>query len=324
VRVCLTWRKPRIAIGRWVMDRGQLHRLDLNLLVAFDVLIAECNVTRAAERMSVSQPAMSVTLARLRKFFDDPLLVRQGKYLVPTTRAMGLIEPIREALDTIESTVRASREFDPRTDHRTFTLMASDYVLLLLLGRLLAELREEAPNLRFTVRPIAADFAEQISGSRLDLLIFPEELAPDRMRANSQRLFTDRLVCAVDRNHPEVGEQLTEEQFCLLPLVSYDGNPLPTVHELRFRQLGLVRPIEIRTQSFVSQPLMLPGSRLMALVHERLGRYFASTIGIRLVEPPFPIAPMSEAMFWSPRADADPAHQWLRDRLQRAASALNS
>ena len=135
------------------MDRKQLHRLDLNLLLAFDVLIAECNVTRAAERMSIGQPAMSASLMRLRKFFGDPLLVREGRSLVPTSRALGLIEPIREALDTIESTVRISREFDPRTDHRTFTLMASDYVLLLLLSRLLAELEVEAPNIRFTVRP---------------------------------------------------------------------------------------------------------------------------------------------------------------------------
>ena len=304
------------------MDRRQLHRLDLNLLLAFDALIAERNVTRAAERMSVGQPAMSASLARLRKFFDDPLLVRQGRVLVPTARALDLIEPIREALDTIESTLRASREFDPRTHHRTFTVMASDYVLLLLLGRLLAELEVEAPHLRFTVRPIAADFAEQIHSSRLDLLIFPEELAPEDMQAHSERLFTDRLVCAVDRNHPEVGERLTEQQFCTLPLVAFDGNPLQTVHELRFRQLGLVRPVEIRTQSFVIQPLMLPGSRLMALVHERLGRYFAETVGIRLVDPPIPIAPMSEAMFWSPRTDTDPAHRWLRGRVQRAAAAL--
>jgi DNA-binding transcriptional LysR family regulator len=305
------------------MERAELHRLDLNLLLAFEALMAECNVTRAAEQMSVGQPAMSASLARLRKFFDDPLLVRQGRVLVPTNRALMLMESIREALDRIESTVRESREFDPQTDHRTFTLMASDYVLLLLLGHLLAEMEVEAPNLRFTVRPIAADFAEQISSSRLDLLILPEELIPEDMEAHSERLFSDRLVCAVDRNHPEVGNQMTEEQFSTLPLVSYDGNPLQTIHELRFRQLGLDRPIEIRTQSFVVQPLMLPGSRLMALVHERLGRYFAENAGIRLLDPPFPIAPMSEAMFWSPQADSDPAHQWLRDRVRHGASSLN-
>lgn len=306
------------------MDRKQLHRLDLNLLLAFDVLIAECNVTRAAERMSIGQPAMSASLMRLRKFFGDPLLVREGRSLVPTSRALGLIEPIREALDTIESTVRISREFDPRTDHRTFTLMASNYVLLLLLSRLLAELEVEAPNIRFTVRPIAADFAEQISRSQLDLLILPEELVPETIQVRSARLFTDRLVCAVDRNHPEVRELLTEEQFCTLPYVAYDGNPVQTVHERRFRQLGIDRPIDIRTQSFVVQPLMLPGTRLMALLHERLGRYFAKHVSIRLVDPPFSLRPMSEAMYWSPRTDTDPAHRWLRERLRSAASALDS
>ncbi|BCK66840.1 LysR family transcriptional regulator [Streptomyces libani subsp. rufus] len=306
------------------MDREQLRRLDLNLLLAFDVLIAERNVTKAAERMSVGQPAMSASLARLRKFFDDPLLVREGRFLVPTTRALALIEPIRAALDAIESTIHAGREFDPRTDHRTFTLMASDYVLLLLLGRLLAALEVEAPNLRFTVRPIAADFAEQINRSQLDLLFFPEELVTAGMQANSETLFTERLVCAVDRDHPEVGEQLTEEQFCRLPYVSFDGTPSHTISELRLRELGVDRPIDIGTQSFVLQPLMLPGTRLMALVHERLGQYFAERVGIRLVDPPFFVRPMSEAMFWPPGAEGDPAHRWLRDRVRRAAAAWNT
>lgn len=305
------------------MDRESLHRLDLNLLLAFDALIAERNVTRAAERMSVGQPAMSASLARLRKFFDDPLLVREGRRLVPTNRALALIAPIRQALDTIESTVRGSREFDPRTARRTFTLMASDYVLLLLLGGLLAELEVEAPHLRFTVRPIAADFADQIDRSRLDLLILPEELVPGSMTARSERLFTDRLVCAVDVDHPDVGEHLTMEQFCTLPFVSFDGTPMQTVTELRFRALGIDRPAEIGTQSFVVQPMMLPGTRLMAVVQERLGQYFAAKAGIRLLAPPVPISATSEAMFWSPRADADPAHLWLRQRVLRSAAALS-
>ncbi|MEU0648373.1 LysR family transcriptional regulator [Streptomyces umbrinus] len=306
------------------MDREQLHRLDLNLLLSFDALMAAQSVTKAAERMSVGQPAMSASLARLRKFFNDPLLVREGRLLVPTVRALQLIEPIRDALDTIESTVRASRTFDPQTDRRTFTVMASDYVLLLLLRRLLSELEGEAPNIRFVVRPISADFREQMSRSQLDLLIYPEELVPEGFQANSAGLFTDRLVCAVDRNHPEVGERMTEEQFRTLPYVSYGGASLRTVSELRFLELGVDRPIEIGTQSFVIQPLMLPGSRLMALLHERLGRYFADQVGIRLLDPPFPLRPMREAMFWSPGAEADPGHQWLRARVLRAAEVLEN
>ncbi|GAB3572656.1 LysR family transcriptional regulator [Amycolatopsis endophytica] len=304
------------------MDREQLYRLDLNLLLAFDALMAECSVTRAAERMSVGQPAMSASLSRLRRFFDDPLLVREDRSLVPTTRALQLIEPLRDALDLVESTIRSGRRFDPGADHRQFTLMASDYVLLILLGPLLAELEVEAPNLRFTVRPIAADFGEQVSRSQLDLLIFPDELVPEDLQASSEKLFTDRLVCAVDRDHPEIGERITEEQFRTLPYVSFAGTSLRTISELRFRELGIDRPIEIGTQSFVIQPFMLRGTRLMALLHERLGRYFAERAGIRLLDPPFTIGTMTESMFWSPRAETDPAHRWLRNRVARAAAAL--
>ncbi|MFD4675983.1 LysR family transcriptional regulator [Lentzea sp. NPDC058450] len=304
------------------MHRDQLRRLDLNLLLAFDALMSERNVTRAAERMCVGQPAMSASLARLRKFFGDPLLVREGRSFVPTSRALSLLTPIRAALDTIESTVATGSRFDPRVDHRTFTLMASDYVLLLLLGGLLAELEVEAPNVRFTVRPIAADFAEQIARSELDLLVLPEELVPAGLEAGSARGSPARRVVAAHRHHPEVREHITEEQFRTLPYVSYDGAHLRTVSELRFRDLGIDRPIEIGTQSFVIQPLMLPGSRLMALVHERLGRYFAGRVGIRLLEPPFPLAPLSEAMFWPPSAGVDPAHLWLRERVRRTAAGM--
>ena len=125
------------------MGREQVRRLDLNLLLAFEALIAERSVTRAAKRMSVGQPAMSASLARLRTFFGDPLLVRKGRSLVPTPRALELTASFQEALDLIDSTLRASRGFDPQTAHRTFTVMASDYVLLLLLGPLVAELEAE-------------------------------------------------------------------------------------------------------------------------------------------------------------------------------------
>lgn len=304
------------------MDRRTLGKLDLNLLLAFDVLIEECSVTRAAQRMSLGQPAMSASLARLRKFFDDPILVRDGRALVPTTRALMLIGPIRDALDSIESTIRAGQQFEPEVSHRTFTVMASDYVLLLLLGPLLAHLNAEAPGVQFRVSPVRPDFTSAIEKSRLDLLIYPDELVPANLQARSAILFTDRLVCAVDRDHPEVGERMTEEQFRTLPCISFGGSPTQTINEERLRELGIERPVEILAQSFVAQLLMLPGTRLMTTVPERLGRHFADPIGIRLLEPPLVLSPLREAMFWSPRSDNDPAHCWLRDRVQVAAAAL--
>jgi DNA-binding transcriptional LysR family regulator len=302
------------------MGRENVRRLDLNLLLAFEALIAERSVTRAAERMSVGQPAMSASLARLRAFFGDPLLVRDGRSLVPTARALELTTSFAEALDLIDSTVRASRGFDPRTAHRTFTVMASDYVLLFLLGPLVAELEAEAPNISLTIRPVAADYAGQIDRPQLDLMILPEEAADLQVR--SARLFSDRLVCAVDEGHPEVGEQLTEEQFRTLPLVSYHATPTETMIEHRFRELGIDRATAVGTESIVIQPLVLAGTRMMALIPERLGRHFAKQAGIRLLDPPYPLAPMHAAMFWAPRAGHDPGHQWLRDRVRQAAAAL--
>lgn len=303
------------------MGRENVQRLDLNLLLAFEALIAERSVTRAAERMSVGQPAMSASLARLRAFFGDPLLVRDGRSLVPTPRALELNASFQEALDLIDSTVRASRGFDPRTAHRTFTVMASDYVLLFLLGPLVAELEAEAPNLNLTIRPVAADYVEQIDRPQLDLMILPEEAAAD-VQARSARLFSDRLVCAVDEGHPEVGERLTEEQFRTLPLVSYRATPTETMIEHRFRELGIDRATAVGTESIVIQPLVLAGTRMMALIPERLGRHFAKQAGIRLLDPPYPLAPLHAAMFWSPRAGHDPGHRWLRDRVRQAAVAL--
>jgi DNA-binding transcriptional LysR family regulator len=302
------------------MGRENVRRLDLNLLLAFEALIAERSVTRAAERMSVGQPAMSASLARLRAFFGDPLLVREGRSLVPTHRALELTAAFEEALDLIDSTVRASRGFDPRTAHRTFTVMASDYVLLLLLGPLVAELEAEAPNITLTIRPVAADYAEQIDRPQLDLMILPEEAADLQVR--SARLFSDRLVCAVDGGHPDVGERLTEEQFRTLPLVSYRATPTETMIEHRFRELGIDRVTAVGTESIVIQPLVLVGTRMMALIPERLGRHFAKQAGIRLLDPPYPLAPMHATMFWAPRADHDPGHRWLRDRMRQAAAAL--
>lgn len=306
------------------MDRDSLlQQLDLNLLVAFDVLIAERNVTRAAERLSVGQPAMSASLARLRKFFGDPLLVREGRSLTPTPTALELVGPIRDALDTIESTVRATREFDPRTDQRTFALMASDYVLLVMLRPLLAELEKEAPKLRLNVRPATSDAAERLARSDLDLLILPTELAAPGADVRSAPLFTEEFVVAVDRDHPDVGDHITEEQFRTLPYLAYDGAPGMTISELRLRRLGIDRHADVYTQSFVIQPLMLPGTRLVAVLHQRLAASFAPHLPIRLLEPPFDFPPMTEAMFWSPRTDADPAHRWLRDRVRRAAATMD-
>jgi DNA-binding transcriptional LysR family regulator len=135
-------------------------------------------------------------------------------------------------------------------------------------------------------------------------------------------LFSDRLVCALDAGHPDVGEQLTEEQFRTLPLVSHSDGFADPMIERRFREQGIDRATAVGTQSIVIQPLVLAGTRMMAVVPERLGQHFAGKAAIRLLDPPRPFDPLHLTMLWEPRAGRDPAHRWLRERVLQAAAAL--
>src|ERR1700754_4132374 len=128
--------------------------VDLNLLIALDALLSERNVTRAAERTSVGQPAMSASLARLRKHFDDQLLVRQGRQVMPTPLAESLVGPVREALAAVETVLVRSRAFAPRTDRAAFTIVAADYVTMVLLRPLFGAITDEAPYVRISVKPV--------------------------------------------------------------------------------------------------------------------------------------------------------------------------
>ncbi|CRK49783.1 Nodulation protein D 1 [Rhodococcus sp. RD6.2] len=305
------------------MTSRDLQSVDLNLMVAFDALMSERSVTRAAERMQVGQPAMSASLARLRKLFDDPLLVREGRTLVPTPVAESLIGPIQQSLALMENALGQRRAFDPTREHRTFTIVASDYVLLVFLRPLLAHLRREAPAVSIHVRPVTEDYAEFLQRGRFDLLIAPRELQPSGVPLNSEDLFGDRLVCAVDSENTEVGDALTAEEFLTLPYLGYEGHAVQTVARLQMRAMGMDRPVDVSTQSFSAASLFLRDTPFFTVISERLAYCLAPQARIRLVEPPMTFAPLTETMFWSARHDDNPSHRWLRQRMRDAAEALN-
>ena len=300
----------------------KLSRVDLNLLVAFDALMNERSVSRAAEQVNVGQPAMSAALARLRKLFDDPVLVREGNAWVATPTAENLIVPIHEGLQLIASALETRRSFVAETDSRTFTVIASDYVLLTLLQPLFSSLETEAPHVRLNVKPVGQDYADQLRRGVADLLILPRETAGERGTLASSDLFTDRYVCAVDAAHPDVGEQITLQQFTELPYLAYSGGPLQSVVQAQLESIGLARTIEVTTQIFTVVPFLLAGTRLVALIHERLARQVAVKANLKVLEPPMALSPLTEAMYWSPRHTADPGHRWFRQRLATAARGM--
>ncbi|MDQ1654773.1 MAG: hypothetical protein QOI35_3973 [Cryptosporangiaceae bacterium] len=186
-----------------------LNRVDLNLLVALDALLAERNVTRAGKRLSLSQPAMSAALARLRKMFDDPLLVRNGRRLRPTPLAESLVQPIREILTLIEETLSDRPAFDPATDSRTFSIAAGEHASIVLIRPLYEVLAKEAPHVRLSVRPADGRQSGLLARGDVDLVLATRELADPPADVPSQVLYTDRLVGAACRHHPDVRGEVT-------------------------------------------------------------------------------------------------------------------
>ncbi|MCD2191959.1 LysR substrate-binding domain-containing protein [Actinomycetospora endophytica] len=301
----------------------RLTGVDLNLLVAFDALMSERSVSRAADRLSIGQPAMSATLGRLRRVFDDPLLVRQGRGLVPTPLAESLAEPIHEILSRIDETLSTARSgFDPTTDRRSFSVMTSDYVTLVFLRHLLTQLDEEAPHIRVRVRPVTADFREQLRRNLTDLIIVPDDVLGDGHEFPTRPLFSDRFLCAVHRDNPDIGGTITVEQFSEQPYLAYNVGPLPSLIEQQLDAAGITRNLEISTEAFVLAPHILRGTRLLTVLHRRLAEAMPEDLGVRLLEPPMPLKGVTEVMAWAPRHEHDPAHAWFREQLLRLAGRL--
>ncbi len=298
-----------------------LGNVDLNLLLALDALLLERNVTRAAERLCLGQPAMSASLARLRKHFDDPLLVRDGRGYVLTTLAESLVEPVRAAVVASEAVLGGRQDFDPATEHRTFTIIASDYVSLVLLRPFLADLAVEAPSVTLAIQPVTVDNDERLRRGSADVLIFPSELNRELAELPCTTLFSDRFVLVADRDNPDVAEGVDLERFASLPYLSVTAGQ-PSLVERQLDAQGVVRRADVCTEAFVVAPMMVLGTRLVAVVQERLARFVAAGTSLRILEAPFVLRPLTESMWWNPRTTDDPAHRWLRQRLLDRARKL--
>jgi len=299
-----------------------LKNADLNLLVALDVLLAERNVTKAAERLSLGQPATSATLRRLRHMFHDPLLVRRGRAMELTPLAQALVTPVREILQGIDSLLSVRPEFNPECDERSFSVLASDYVALILLRPLLARFDAIAPNIRVSVLPITLPFHSMLSRGEADLVLFPIEVDPGMRVFPHRTLFTDRYVCTVWKHHPEVGDEITLGMLSQLPYLSYTHVQFPSSADMQLDEAGIKRRHEVSTGAFVVSPLMQRGTRLVALHLERLARALQQAAEIRILEPPLPLKPITEMMFWHQRSDQDPAHRWLREEVTAMAANI--
>ncbi len=301
-----------------------LANLDLNLLVSLDALLDQRSVTRAAQQLGLSQPALSASLARLRRHFGDELLSRVGNAYRLTPLAAQLKPRVRVALDGVERVFTAQPEFDPVESTREFSVLVSDYGCAVLGDTLAQLLAEEAPVARLRLAhntPEAVDQATQTLLSA-DLIILPHGFISDLPHADLHR---DRWVLVVSADNADVGDALTVGQLETMPWVAtYHGPTASTPAARQMRMLGIEPRVQVVTESFLTVPGLVAGSGRIALLQERLVRQLPLDAGIRAMPPPFELGPLVEAMWWHPVYDRDPEHQFFRDLVQRAAHQATS
>ncbi len=290
-----------------------LRSLDLNLLVTLDVLLAEHNVTRAAQRLHFSQPSISVHLAKLREIFNDPLLLPGPRGMRPTARAEALREPLRLALEALGSAISPAAPFDPAVAENTWRVMASDYAESTVLLPAMAGLRAAAPHTRLAVLELApSHITRQAEQGIIDLAFHTMDEAPQGMR--HRVLFKERYVLAGRAGHPRLKRRPALKQFCELEhvIVSPDGGGFTGVTDQALAQAGLRRRVVLSVPHFLFMLSALASTDLVAMLPERLAR---NAPALRTVAPPVDIPGYDLAMLWHERSHRDPAHQWLRDHI---------
>jgi DNA-binding transcriptional LysR family regulator len=300
------------------IHRMDLHGVDLNLLVAFDALMAERSVTRAGTRIGRTQPAMSAALSRLRGLFGDELFVRGPTGLQPTPRALDLAEPLGHALAEIQRTLDFTHQFDPATSSASFTLGLSDHPAFLLLPRLVDALRVQAPFVSLRINNVTHrdDAVSILDNGGADLTIgVPVSLSPGG-RIFSQPLFEDRFVCIVRRDHPVAGKPLDLETFVGLShlLVSPEGERYGHVDAALAAQ-GLKRRLAITLPQMYAAPSVVARSDMIATLLRGIIQASGQTDKLAILPLPLDLEPVSFVMSWHRRNEGHPAQRWLRSRI---------
>ncbi|PSH61520.1 LysR family transcriptional regulator [Phyllobacterium sophorae] len=289
-------------------------RLDLNLLVTLETLLVEQNVTKAAARLNLSQPAVSAQLNRLRHEFDDPLLIPAQRGMTPTAKAMELLDPLRQALDQVRATVVSHRNFDPAQAKLTVSIACTDYLQAVVVKPLVVELRMRAPGVRVALRNLdVPQLDAQMARGDVDLALMTPQAASPSLR--TRHLFNERYVLIGRRKHPRLREGITVEEFVEMDqvIVSLDGGGFVTPVDRVLADLGHRRNAVLSAASFLFVPEIVSYSDLVALVPERLVRDRADKLMV--IDCPFPVEGFAVGMVWHERCHGHGGQRWIREAI---------
>ena len=305
---------------------ANLRNFDLNLLVAFDVLLRELNVTRAAEQMFVTQSAMSHSLHRLRQQLDDPLLVKTPTGMKPTERALALIEPVRALLTDMEQIIQPPEEFKPAISKRRFVIAATDYLELLLLPELFALIEQKAPGVDIHVKRTESLFPlPELENGNLDVVLGFQSVLNAPADLNCNQLFSDRMACVVRQDHPTIQQAPSLQQYLSVPhmLISRTGNPVGLIDQ-KLHELGLERRIKLIVPHFLSAPMIVAETDMILSLPYRIAEQFKKSAVLNIFPVPLDLPNYDLVMIWHLLREKDPAHRWLRDCILTISRAINT
>ncbi|AUU83422.1 MULTISPECIES: LysR family transcriptional regulator [Leclercia] len=296
--------------------KTDIRTLDLNLLKTLDALMDERSVTRAASRLSLTQPAVSGMLNRLRDYFDDPLFIRAPHGIVPTTRAEELAAPVKRILADIDVLLQPTG-FDPLSASMTFTVAATDYALRAVMVPFIAALKIRAPAIRVRVVPVESDrLVSQLERGSVDVALITPHTTPAEL--HSRALYDERYVCMMRADHPDAGKPLSLARFCALEhvLVSYEGDGFRGVTDSVLEKIGRMRRVGLSVSHFLVLPDVLALSDMIATVPSRIAE---NQTEMFVCETPVSVPGFTKSMAWHGRTHRNPAQAWLRELMLKTS-----
>lgn len=298
-----------------------ISAVDLNLMTAFEAMMLDGNVTRAAARIGLAQPSMSNALARLRLLFDDQLFVRTPAGMHPTEKARAIAPHVSLALASLRSAINEAGAFDPATSTMTIRIATSDYGEFIILPQVVQALRAAAPHMTLISIPFSrSEIAEQFARGDVDLAMNVLPRLPSRFRRDV--LMKERFVCIARADHPEISGDLDLATFLRLQhaLVAPRGTPYGAV-DRALAMIGEKRQVVMSVGSFLSLPFLIADSDLIAVIGERVAQRLGPLVGLRMYPAPVPLDGFTMSMAWDVATDKDAGHGWFRNLMRSAVAA---
>jgi DNA-binding transcriptional LysR family regulator len=298
-----------------------ISRIDLNLLVVLDAIYTEGGITRAAEKLHLTQPAISHSLGRLRELFRDALFVREGRAMVPTPLARNLIEPVRRALRSLEVTLNELERFDPASTRRRFTVAVRDVFEATVLPPLLQQVARAAPSVDVAaVQVERRDLESELAAGTLDCAL--DVLLPMSEQVRRRRITVDQHVVVARRSHPAVRRGLTLATYLKQHHVLVSSRRSgPGLEDVELSRQGLSRRIRLRCQHYFAACRVVSQTDLVLTMPGSYARIANRQFGNRILPLPFAMPPLDAYLYWHANVDREPANRWLRERLAVAFEA---